>query len=144
MSLEFPAVVKLPVQWGDQDLFGHVNNTVYFRWFESSRVTYWYESGLQTLMQPMGLGPILASVTCDYKKQIRYPDTVHVGAKILKMGLSSVTLQHEVYSEHHQATAAVGKSVIVLFDYQKQHPVPIEGEIRKTFLDFDPFESVGS
>jgi acyl-CoA thioester hydrolase len=144
MTSQFPAVVKLPVQWGDQDLFGHVNNTVYFRWFESSRVTYWYESGLQSLMQPSGLGPILASVKCDYKKQIRYPDTVHIGARILKMGLSSVTLQHEVFSDNHQAVAAVGQSVIVLFNYEKQHPVPIEGEIRKAFLDFDSFEQASS
>lgn len=136
----FPAVAVQPVQWGDQDLFGHVNNTVYLRWYETSRVEYWYKSGLQDLMKPRGLGPILASVTCDYKKQIRYPDTIHVAAKIQKMGVSSVTLEHAVYSESLQGVAATGKSVIVLFNYEKQHPVPIEGDIRETFLKFDPFE----
>ena len=64
----FPAVAVQPVQWGDQDLFGHVNNTVYFRWYETARVEYWYKSGLHELMSPRGLGPILASVKCDYKK----------------------------------------------------------------------------
>ena len=116
----FPAVAVQPVQWGDQDLFGHVNNTVYFRWYETARVEYWYKSGLHELMSPRGLGPILASVKCDYKKQIRYPDTIHVAAKIQKMGLSSVILEHAVYSESQQAIAATGKSVIVLFNYEKQ------------------------
>jgi len=136
----FPAVAAVPVQWGDQDLFGHVNNTVYFRWYETSRVEYWYKSGLHELMEPLGLGPILASVQCDYKKQIRYPDTIKVAARIEKMGVSSVTLEHVVYSESQQAIVATGKSVIVLFNYKEQHPIPIEGEIREAFLKFDPFE----
>lgn len=136
----FPAIATLPVQWGDQDLFGHVNNTVYFRWYETSRVEYWYSSGLQDLMGPRGLGPILASVTCDYKKQVRYPDTIKVAARIQKMGHSSVTLEHLVLSEGQESVVATGKSVIVLFNYDKQHPVPIEGDIRDTFLKFDPFE----
>ncbi len=137
---DFPAIATQPVQWGDQDLFGHVNNTVYFRWFETSRVEYWHKSGLQDLMQPRGLGPILASVKCDYKKQIRYPDTIKVAAKIEKMGYSSVTLEHVVFSEEHNSIAATGKSIIVLFNYEKQHPVPIEGDIRECFNKFDPFE----
>ena len=136
----YPAIATQPVQWGDQDLFGHVNNTVYFRWYETARVEYWYKSGLHELMQPRGLGPILASVSCDYKKQIRYPDTIRVGAKIAKMGLSSVIFEHAVFSEEHGTIAATGKSVIVLFNYEKQHPVPIEGDIRDTFSKFDPFE----
>ena len=140
MLEDFPAVATQPVQWGDQDLFGHVNNTVYFRWFETSRVEYWYKSGLHELMDPRGLGPILASVKCDYKKQIRYPDTIKVAARIEKMGHSSVTLKHVVYSEDQSTIAATGNSVIVLFNYEKQHPVPIEGDIRETFLKFDPFE----
>ena len=88
----FPAIATLPVQWGDQDLFEHVNNTVYFRWIETSRVEYWHKSGLHELMEPLGLGPILASVKCDYKKQLRYPDEVQIGTCVQKMGNSSVTL----------------------------------------------------
>ena len=45
--IEAPVVMELPVIWADQDMFGHVNNTVFLRWFESSRVTYWDESGLR-------------------------------------------------------------------------------------------------
>ena len=100
MPLEnFPAVATIPVQWGDQDVFKHVNNAHYFRWFESSRVEYWHKSGLFDALKGPGYGPILASVTCNYKRQIKFPDTVLVGTKVEKMGVSSVTLTHDVFSE---------------------------------------------
>ncbi|MEM7456436.1 MAG: thioesterase family protein [Planctomycetota bacterium] len=133
----FPAVFKLPVQWGDQDLFGHVNNIVYFRWFESARVVYWVDSGLREALEPAGLGPILAHTSCDYKKQIKYPDTIEVGARVAKIGVSSVTLEHYVYSHQNQAVSATGKSIVVLFDYQSQNPIPIDDRFRKMFDDFE-------
>lgn len=133
----FPAVAKIPVQWGDQDIFQHVNNAIYFRWFESSRVEYWHRSGLFDALQRPGYGPILASVTCNYKRQIKFPDTVHIGTKVAKMGVSSVTLEHGVFSESNNAIAATGISVIVLFDYQKQHPVPIDDTFKAIFDAFE-------
>ena len=138
MPLEtFPAVATIPVQWGDQDVFQHVNNAHYFRWFESSRVEYWHKSGLFDALEGPGYGPILASVTCNYKRQIKFPDTVLVGTKVEKMGVSSVTLTHDVFSETNNAVSATGKSVIVMFDYQKQHPVPIDEEFKAIFEGFE-------
>ena len=134
---DFPAIATIPVQWGDQDLFKHVNNAVYFRWFESSRVEYWHKSGLYDALQVSGFGPILASVTCNYKKQIKFPDTVLIGTKVEKLGVSSVTLSHDVFSQSNNAVSANGKSVIVMFDYQSQHPVPIVDEIRAIFENFE-------
>ena len=134
---DFPAVATIPVQWGDQDLFKHVNNAIYFRWFESSRVEYWHKSGLYDALESSGFGPILASVTCNYKKQIKFPDTVLIGTKVEKLGISSVTLSHDVFSQSNNAVSATGKSVIVLFDYQSQHPVPIADEFRQIFEKFD-------
>jgi len=134
---DFPAVSIIPVQWGDQDLFKHVNNAIYFRWFESSRVEYWHRSGLFDALQESGFGPILASVSCNYKRQIKFPDTVRIGTKVEKLGISSVTLSHDVFSESNSAVSANGKSVIVLFDYKKQHPVPIADEFRALFENFE-------
>ncbi len=134
---DFPAIATIPVQWGDQDLFKHVNNAVYFRWFESSRVEYWHKSGLFEALQEPGYGPILASVTCNYKKQIKFPDTVLIGTKVEKLGISSVTLSHDVFSTSNNAVSATGKSVIVMFDYQSQHPVPIEDPFREIFEKFE-------
>ena len=134
---DFPAIATIPVQWGDQDMFQHVNNAIYFRWFESSRVEYWHQSGLFEALQESGFGPILASVTCNYKKQIRFPDTVLIGTRVEKLGISSVTLSHDVFSTSNNAVSATGKSVIVMFDYKSQHPVPIEEKLREIFEKFE-------
>jgi acyl-CoA thioester hydrolase len=124
----FPVVYSLPVQWGDQDAFGHVNNTVYFRWFESARIVYGERIGLSRLMADQRIGPILASISCDYRRQITFPDTIHVGARITRIGRSSMTMEHLLVSEAARAVAAEATSVLVVYDYNasKSHPVPAE------------------
>src|SRR5437868_10202301 len=89
-----PIVITLPVQWGDQDAFGHVNNVVYFRWFESARIAYGNRIGLADLKATQNIGPILAAIACNYRRQLNYPDTVQVGARITRIGRSSMTMDH--------------------------------------------------
>jgi acyl-CoA thioester hydrolase len=123
--VEFPATIRLPVQWGDQDAFGHVNNTVYFRWFESARIKYLERIDLSE--QTAGtLGPILAAVSCNYRRQVKYPDHVVIGARIMRIGRSSLAMSYSVWSEAQQAIVADGDSTIVAFDYamNKSQPIP--------------------
>jgi acyl-CoA thioester hydrolase len=127
---EYPVVVVIPIQWGDQDAFGHVNNTVPIRWFESARVAYLEQGGLGHMMSNDGLGPILAAISCQYRKQLNYPDTVHVGARVTKLGKSSMTIGHAVYSEALGAIAAEGESVIVVFDYPANRPRRVPDDMR--------------
>ena len=126
----FPVFITLPVQWGDQDAFGHVNNTVYFRWFESARIAYSDRIGLSELMKTEKVGPILASIRCDYRRQITYPETVIVGAKVTRIGRTSITIEHELFTQSDQALAAEGKSTIVVFDYNSNRPHPVPDSIR--------------
>ncbi|MBC7856980.1 MAG: acyl-CoA thioesterase [Pirellulaceae bacterium] len=125
---DYPIVLTLPILWGDQDAFGHVNNVVYFRWCESARVAYLNDTGLQALMSQANLGPILASIKCDYLRQLNYPDTVHIGARITRIGTKSVSMEHAVFSDSLQAIVAKSDSVVVLFDYgqQKSCVIPID------------------
>src|SRR5678815_2496598 len=88
--------VTLPVQWGDQDAFGHVNNTVYFRWFESARIAYGTRIELSESGDGRKIAPILAAINCNYRRQLKYPDTVHVGARIIRIGRSSLTMEHRL------------------------------------------------
>jgi acyl-CoA thioester hydrolase len=127
---DYPVVTTLPIQWGDQDAFGHVNNTVPIRWFESSRIAYLAQTGLSMLQPQNGIGPILAAIRCDYRRQLSFPDTVHIGARVTQLGRTSMTVAHRVYSQAQQATAAEGDSVIVVFDYDRQRPVRIPDEVR--------------
>lgn len=139
-SLEFdmfPLVVALPVQWGDQDAFGHVNNTVLIRWFESARIAYLEQSHLLPQLEREKLGPILAAVNCNYRRQINYPDTVRIGACITRTGQSSFTMVHQVWSEAQQAVAAEGESAVVIFDYAAQRPVRMSDAIRALITRFE-------
>src|ERR1041384_18465 len=107
-------VITLPVQWGDQDAFGHVNNVVYFRWMESARIEYFRRSNFGTV-DNSGVGPILASIKCDFRRQLKYPDTLLISGSIVSIGRTSMKMVHRVYSTTHQAVAAEGDSVLVLF-----------------------------
>jgi acyl-CoA thioester hydrolase len=122
----FPVVLSVPVQWGDQDAFQHVNNTVYFRWCESARIAYIERIGLTDLMVRQRIGPILASITCNYRRPLTYPDTVRVGARITRLGRSSMTMDHRVASAAGGNLAADAESTLVVFDYSRQasHPIP--------------------
>ena len=137
----YPVGITLPVQWGDQDAFGHVNNTVYFRWFESARIAYGRRIGLNAWKETRNIGPILASITCEYRRQVTFPDTVRVGARITRIGRSSMTMEHVVISEAVGGTAAEGTSAVVLFDYTAGRSYPIPDELRRAIeaLEGRPF-----
>ncbi len=128
---DYPIILTLPILWGDQDAFGHVNNVVYFRWFESARVAYLNDTGLQALMSQAHLGPILASIKCDFLRQLNFPDTVRIGARITRIGNKSVSMEHAIYSEALQAIAATADSVVVLFDYAQQKSCVIPADVRE-------------
>jgi acyl-CoA thioester hydrolase len=123
---EFPVVVVQPVQWGEQDPLGHVNHVTYFRWYETARITYFLRIGLMDMHKNERIGPILASVVNDYRRQINFPDIVHIGVRISRIGRSSFDMEHKIFSQNDHALAAEGTSTLVIFDYQtnKSHPVP--------------------
>ena len=128
---EFPVVITLPVQWGEQDMFGHVNNAVYFRWFESSRIEYLDRIGLSYFMEQERIGPILAAIGCNYRRQLTFPDTVEIGSRITRIGRSSLTMTHGLWSQRQQAIVADGDSTIVVFHYDNQRSVPVPDKARE-------------
>jgi acyl-CoA thioester hydrolase len=132
---KFPVLLEWPVQWGDQDALGHVNNTVYFRWCESARVAYLQRLGLEAWMKPASnanqTGPILAKIECNYKRQLHFPDTVRIGTRISQQGRTSLTMEHVIVSSRQNAIVAESTSVIVVFNYETQRPIPIPAEVRQ-------------
>ena len=79
---DFTVVEEIPVRWGDMDARGHVNNTIYYRYFESSRIGLFRLLGIYEEPTTVRIGPILSYQTCYYKAPLTYPDTVYVGARI--------------------------------------------------------------
>jgi acyl-CoA thioester hydrolase len=133
----FPVVIEIPILWGDQDAFRHVNNTVYIRWFESSRVTYTRKAGLWDDLESDNVGPILASTHCDYRRPLKYPDSVRVGSRIGRIGRTSLTMEHRVVGMASNAIAAEGTAVLVLFDYKKAEACPIPDRIRRAIEELE-------
>jgi acyl-CoA thioester hydrolase len=112
----YPVVIAFPVQWGDMDAFAHVNNVVYFRWFESARIAYFERIGVLKHLSGEDLGPILASSSCDYRRPVVYPDTVRVGVRATRIGRTSIALEHRIISGKQKALAAEGTAMTVFYD----------------------------
>lgn len=125
--MSYPVSVTIPVAWGEMDAFGHVNNIIYFRYFESARIAYFREVGMTSNLQEGG--PILASTRCDFLKPLTYPDTVSAEARVGRVGNSSFTMEYRVVSEK-LGEAAKGEGVIVYYDYKSGKSQPIPEPIR--------------
>ena len=67
---DFPVVIEQPVAWGDMDSFGHVNNVVYFRYFENARVEYIRRLGWWEYLKEAGVGPIVASTHAKFRRRV--------------------------------------------------------------------------
>jgi acyl-CoA thioester hydrolase len=127
----FPVVIALPVLWGDQDPFGHVNNVVYLRWCETARVEYLIRAGFWPRLPPETVGPILAAVSCDYKRPVTHPDTVYVGARVTRIGNRSFRMEHRIVSKSLDMLVAQSDTTLVALDYSRNKTVPVPEECRK-------------
>ena len=130
----FPVVITLTVEWGDQDAFGHVNNAVYFRWCETARVVYLERIGMWRRISADGHGPIVASIGCNFRKQVTFPDTVLVGARVTRIGNSSFRMEHVVVSEAANAVVADSDSTLVFYDYNLGKPFPLPDDLRQAIV----------
>ncbi len=119
------------------DAFQHVNNVVYFKYFESARISYFEKLNFIEYMNETGIGPILASTQCKYKIPLTYPDHVTVGTKVETIDEERFKMKYAVVSHKHKKIAALGEGVIVTFDYQKNKKAIIPNEIRKRIIDLE-------
>jgi acyl-CoA thioester hydrolase len=133
----FSVAIAIPVQWGDQDAFAHVNNVVFFRWFESARIAYFRRIGLIKHLDGGQVGPILAATSCDYRRSIVFPDTVRVGIRATRIGRTSIGLEHRIVSEGLRAVAADGTSTTVVYDYAAGRPHPVPDSVRTAIADLE-------
>jgi len=127
----YPVIVELPVAWGEMDSYRHVNNVVYFRYFENARLEYfrrldWFEYEQQT-----GIGPILAATQARFRKPLSYPDTIWVAARAVSMESDRFHLEHIIVSKRLSAIAAEGKGTVVTFHHGAGHKVALPEELRR-------------
>lgn len=133
----YPVVVKVDVQWGEMDFFRHVNNIVFFRYFESARIAYLDRIGFRQESDNAGVGPILASTHARFRRPLTYPDTVRVGARTVELGEDRFTMEYRLVSDKLGEVAAEGGGVLVSYHYGSGRKAPLPEGVRRAILDLE-------
>ncbi|HQU16151.1 MAG: thioesterase [Chromatiales bacterium 21-64-14] len=126
----FPVVARIVVAWSDMDALGHVNNAMYFRYFEAARIAYLERLDAMALLGATGVGPILAATHCHFRAPLTYPDTIAVGARTTGVGEDRITMEYAVVSPRLGRVAAEGGAVVVTYDYQQNRKAPLPEALR--------------
>lgn len=127
----FPVTIALPVRWGDLDAFGHVNNTVFFQYFESARIKYFDALQYRQQLEATGHGPILAETSCRFRRPLKYPDQLVIGARVTDVGEDRFSMEYRIWSEQWQGVAAKGTGLLVSYDYRSEKRCPLPDAIRE-------------
>jgi acyl-CoA thioester hydrolase len=131
-SADFPVHWPVLTRWTDNDMFGHLNNAVYYALFDTA-INGWINTttGLDPVTAPW-LG-VVAESGCRYFAELKFPDPLVVGLAVTRLGTSSVTYRLAVFAERlpePHPVAAVGHWVHVYVDRETRRPVPIPDDIR--------------
>src|SRR5262245_60216592 len=133
----YPVVVELPVVWGEMDSYRHVNNAVYFRYFETARLEYFRRLGWFEYEQETGVGPILAATSAHFRKPLTYPDTIWVAVRVTDLQEDRFTMEYRLVSRKLAAVAAEGTGTIVTYHYAQGQKTPIPEELRRRIAELE-------
>ena len=122
-------IERIPIRWGDMDAMGHVNNTVYFRYMEQARIS-WFDSLVPEEEAWQSTGIVIANASCNYKRAMTYPGTVEVRLLIGAPGGSSVPTFYELRVDSDPLPYADGAAVVVFVDMKTQKPARVPEGIR--------------
>ena len=136
MRFELPAEKKLvhemvvPIRWGDMDAMGHVNNTIYFRYFEIVRLDWFFSrDGVGGLD---GEGVIIVNAFCNFIRQFEYPGDILIRTFVSDLGRSSfdtwVTMER---TDQHGVVCATGGATVVWVDFPAQKSAPLPDWLRQ-------------
>lgn len=116
-------------RWHDNDVYGHVNNVVFYSWFDTAVNAWLIEVGLLDIEKgdPIGL---VVETGCRYAASIEFPQKVEVGLRVARLGTSSVTYQLGVFTAGSEQPAAEGQFTHVYVDRASRRPMPLPGAWR--------------
>ena len=126
---EFKVWRRLTTRWADNDAYGHVNNTVFYQWFDSAVNAWLIDQGMLDIERgdPIGL---VVSTRCDYFASLAFPQDVEVGLAVGELGRSSIRYRIGVFGVGEADAAAQGEFVHVVVDRRTRKPVEIPIEWR--------------
>ena len=125
----YRAFVPITTRWMDNDVYGHVNNVVYYSYFDTVVNQYLIEAGVLDIER----GPVIGLVVethCNYFSPITFPDTVHAGLRVARLGSSSVRYEVGLFRNDDSLAAAQGHFVHVYVDRANRRPVVLPDGLR--------------
>ena len=125
----FPHFCEIATRWMDNDVYGHVNNVVYYSYFDTAVNHFLIERGVLDIHKGEVVGFVVDS-GCSYFKPIAFPDTVHAGIRVARLGNSSVRYEIGIYRNEDAAPAAVGHFVHVYVERSSNRSVAIPAPVR--------------
>ena len=125
----FPFIRAIATRWTDNDIYGHVNNAIYYHFFDTVINMYLIAEGGLDIQNGNEVGFMVRS-ECDYLSPLTYPGDVDVGVAIAKIGNSSVTYKTALFQPGSDQPAAIGSMVHVFVNKATNKPVPVPPQIR--------------
>ncbi len=119
----------IPTRWMDNDFYGHINNVVYYAYFDTLLNRYLIDEGGFDITNDTAIG-VAVETMCRFHRPFAYPETVDAGLRIGKLGTSSVRYEIGLFGEGEADARAEGHFVHVFVDRTTQRPVPIPAKIR--------------
>ncbi len=133
----YPVRIRIAVQWGEMDAYGHVNNAVLFRYFESARIAYLERCGFVESYARDRIGAILHSTQCRFLRPLYYPDELLVGARATDVAEDRFNMDYRVVSTAADQLAAQGSGIIVSFDYVRHQKAPLPTAVRSRIREIE-------
>lgn len=126
---DFPVITEIPVAWGEMDALQHVNNVVYFRYFETARIDYFQHIHLMEQLASANIGPVLSETHSLYKIPVTFPDTLLVGSRVSDIQSDRFSMEYRIMSKRLGKITTSGTATIVMFDFNNKTKVPLPDNI---------------
>ena len=126
---EFAHFHVISTRWMDNDSYGHVNNVNYYSFFDTAVNHYLIDQGVLDIHKDTAVG-LVVETGCSYFSSISFPDTVHAGIRVAKLGNSSVRYEIALYRNDDPLPSAAGHFVHVYVDRASNRPTPVPATVR--------------
>ena len=126
----FDHVTSVTTRWSDNDMYGHLNNAVYYELFDSAINAWLITGGVADTMEGSELGVVVES-GCRFFAELAYPGGLDVGVRVERLGRSSITYALGLFAADRDEVAALGHWVHVYIDRDSRTPVPIPAKVRE-------------
>lgn len=126
---DYPHRQAITTRWMDNDAYGHVNNVVYFSYFDTVVNTYLIRQGVLDVEKGAVIG-LVVDLACQYFSSLTYPETVRAGLRVAHIGRSSVRYEIALFGEGSDTAAAQGHFVHVYVDRATRRPVELPAALR--------------